>query len=68
MADGAEFFEPTEGMQDPLLDAIDMMLLPMLDGILVRDAQKLATEAVAIFKLNASQRERISARMNSVAV
>ena len=68
MADGAEFFEPTEGMQDALLDAIDMMLLPMLDGILVRDAQKLATEAVAIFKLNASQRERISARMNSVAV
>ena len=46
----------------------DMMLLPMLDGILVQDAQELANEAAEIFDLNASQRGRISTRMNSVAV
>ena len=69
MVDGAEFFAvPTEEMKEALLDAIDMMLLPMLDGILVQDAKMLADEATELFKLNASQQDRIIARMNSVAV
>ena len=69
MEDGVEFFAPpSPSMREALLDAVDMVLLPMLDGIVVQDAQSLANEATTILDLNADQQERIKARMASVAV
>lgn len=64
-----EFFAPpSAGMREALLDAVDMVLLPMLDGIIVQDAQTLADAAADLFKLDSNQHERISRRMISVAV
>ena len=65
----AHFFaEPSDTMKEALLDSIDMVLLPMLDGIVERDAKFLAKEAIELFKLNETQADRIKARMAFVAV
>ena len=69
MEGGAEFFAaPSTGMREALLDAIDMALLPMLDGIVLQDAEFLASAAIDAFGLDASQGDRIIARMTSMAV
>ena len=69
MEEGAEFFAASSaGMREALLDAIDMVVLPMLDGIVVHDAQFLAGAAIDAFGLDENQQERIKARMASVAV
>lgn len=69
MEDDAAFFAaPTPSMKEALLDAVDMVLLPMLDGIVVQDAEFLAGKAIEVFDLNAAQGERIKARMSSVSV
>ena len=69
MEEGAAFFAaPTPSMKEALLDAVDMVLLPMLDGIVVQDAEFLASKAIEVFGLDAAQSERIKARMASVAV
>lgn len=69
MEDDAAFFAaPTPSMKEALLDAVDMVLLPMLDGIVVQDAEFLAGKAVEVFGLDGAQGERIKARMASVAV
>jgi len=69
MEEDAEFFAaPTPSMKEALLDAVDMVLLPMLDGIVVQDAEFLAGNAIEVFGLDAAQGERIKARMASVAV
>jgi len=63
------FFEaPTPVMRTALLDAVDMVLLPMLDGIIVRDAEGLAEVAVKSFALEGGDIDRIKERMKSVAV
>lgn len=65
----ANFFAmPTPSMKESLLDAVDMVLLPMLDGIIVRDAEFLAGKAIEVFGLDAAQGDRIKTRMASVAV
>ena len=66
----AEFFAtpPSKGMREALLDAIDMALLPMLDGILVQEAEELSDAAIDAFALDADQKKRIQARMASVSV
>ena len=56
-----------EAMKEALLDAVDMVLLPMLDGIVVQDAEFLAGKAIEVFGLDAAQGERIKARMASDA-
>lgn len=67
--DAADFFSvPTVGMRTALLDAVDMVLLPMLDGIIVRDADDLANAAIEAFHLESEEQERIRERMKSVAV
>ena len=67
--DGADFFTaPSAAMREAILDAIDMVFLPMLDGILIHDAEILASAAIKAFDLNSDQQERIKARMASVAV
>lgn len=69
MEEHAAFFAaPTLSMKEALLDAVDMVLLPMLDGIVVQDAELLAGKAVEVFGLDAEQSRRIKARMASVAV
>ncbi len=69
MDDGADFFAvPTPSMREALLDAVDMVLLPMLDGIVVEDAGFLAQAAVDAFGLDADSSDRIKRRMESVAV
>ena len=66
---GADFFAaPSAAMREALLDAIDMVFLPMLDGILINDSEILANAAIEAFELNSDQQERIKARMASVAV
>jgi MoxR-like ATPase len=66
--DAAFFATPTPSMKEALLDAVDMVLLPMLDGIVVQDAEFLAGKAIEVFGLDADQSARIKARMTSVAV
>ena len=67
--DGADFFAvPSPSMREALLDAVDMVLLPMLDGIVARDAESLAEAAVEAFGLDAEGKERIKRRMEAVAV
>lgn len=69
METDAEFFaQPSPSMKEALLDAVDMVLLPMLDGIVVQDAQALADKAIEVFGLNTDQSTRIKGRMASVAV
>ena len=70
MEDEAEFFaaSPSKGMREALLDAIDMVLLPMLDGILVQEAEELSDAAIDAFALDADQKKRIQTRMASVSV
>lgn len=69
MAGNANFFvAPTPEMRSALLDSVDMVLLPMLDGIIIRDADKLAEAAIKSFVLEGDEQSRIKERMRSVAV
>ena len=51
-----------------ILDALDVALIPMLDGISSEDADTLADGAIEIFKIEEAKRQRIKGRMNSVAI
>lgn len=62
------FAMPDAAMKEALLDAVDMVLLPMLDGIVVQDAEFLTGKAIEVFSLDTAQSERIKARLDSVAV
>ena len=55
-------------MLSALLDAIDMVLLPMLDGIIQREADDLAEAAIKAFDLEGDMPNRITERLKSVAV
>ena len=69
MEEDAEFFAvPSASMKEALLDAVDMVLLPMLDGIVVQDAEFLTGKAIEVFGLDAAQGKRVKTRMASVAV
>lgn len=69
MVGNPNFFEaPIPEMRTALLDAVDMVLLPMLDGIILRDAETLAEVAIKSFALEGSEKDRITERMKSVAV
>lgn len=69
MDDTADFFSaPNKSMRTALLDAVDMVLLPMLDGIIVRDAEDLTEAAIKAFHLDDDEKKRITKRMKSVAV
>jgi len=69
MVETPDFFTmPDLAMKDALLDAVDMALLPMLDGIAVEQAKTLTDKAIEVFGLDGERSERIEARMASVAV
>lgn len=62
------FTAPTPAMRTALLDSIDMVLLPMLDGIIQREADALTEAAIKAFHLDGDDAVRITERMKSVAV
>lgn len=69
IAPGSSFFGAADAdMQSAALDAIDMVLLPMLDGIVLQDAMNIADAAVAAFDLAGANADRIKRRLESVAI
>lgn len=69
IAPASSFFGPADAaMQNAALDAIDMVLLPMLDGIVLPDAMSIADAAIAAFGLTGAQAARIRRRLESVAI
>lgn len=69
LEDAADFFAvPSPSMREALLDAVDMVLLPMLDGIVIQDVDVLAEAAIEAFGLDADGKDRIKRRMEAVAV
>lgn len=66
---GASFFAPaSDGMRLAALDALDMVLLPMLDGIVHQDAMNIADATVTAFGLVGEQADQVKARLESVAI
>ena len=64
-----DFFDkPSGDMRKALLDAVDMALLPMLDGIDVQSADRLAEVADKAFDLDDSGKARIRKRLHSAVV
>lgn len=65
----ATFFgEPTPAVREAALDAVDMVVLPMLDGIVAQDAATIADAITASFKLDEEQANRIRHRLSSLSV
>lgn len=64
-----EFFGPTSAVaRSGALDALDMVLLPMLDGIVHQDAMTIADAAITAFAFDATQQSQIRARLEAVAI
>lgn len=69
LAPGSAFFGAADAaMQRAALDAIDMVLLPMLDGIVLQDALNIADAAIAAFGLVGDDAARVKRRLESVAI
>ncbi len=66
---GASFFEEASaGMREAALDAFDMVLLPMLDGVVAHDAESIADAMTTAFKLDETQAARIRRRLATMSV
>lgn len=64
-----EFFGPASvAARSGALDALDMVLLPMLDGIVHQDAMTIADAAITAFAFDAAQQAQIRARLEAVAI
>ncbi|WP_019998899.1 AAA family ATPase [Aureimonas ureilytica] len=69
LAPGAGFFEPADAaMRSAALDAVDMVLLPMLDGVLLQDARNIAEAIVKAYDLTGAEADRVKRRLDSVAI
>lgn len=69
LAPGASFFgAASDEMKLAALDAIDMTLLPMLDGIVLQDAHNIADAVVSAFNLAAEDAARVKGRLEAVAI
>ena len=66
----ANFFElPSQSMADALLNALDMVLLPLLDGIVAQEAKQLTETAIQEFGLEKQEsKERIARRVKAITV
>lgn len=63
------FFGPASATaRSGALDALDMVLLPMLDGIVHQDAMSIADAAIKAFAFDETERARIKARLEAVAI
>lgn len=60
--------EITPEFQEAALDAFDMVLLPMLDGITLHEAGSLAVAAASALGLEGAQADRLHARLQSAAI
>ena len=64
-----EFFgAASDAARSGVLDALDMVMLPMLDGIVHQDAMSIADAAITAFIFDADQQARIRARLEAVAI
>jgi hypothetical protein len=69
IAPTSSFFGPPDAdMQGAILDAIDMVLLPMLDGIVLQDAINITEAAIAAFNLAGPNADRVRRRLETVAI
>ncbi len=69
LAPGSALFGPADdAMRKAALDAFDMVLLPMLDGIVLQDAQNIADAAIAAFQLAGVDADRMTRRLQAVAI
>ena len=66
---GADFFGPANpAMRQSALDALDMVLLPMLDGIGLQEATGIAEATIAAFSLEGAEAAQVKARLESIAI
>lgn len=64
-----EFFGPaTAAARSGALDALDMVMLPMLDGIVHQEAMFIADAAISAFAFDAEQQAQIKGRLEAVAI
>ena len=69
LAPGSSFFGPADAaMKSAVLDAFDMALLPLLDGIVLQDAQNIADAIISALALAPAEAERVTGRLRSVAI
>lgn len=69
LAPGASLFGAADdAMRKAALDAFDMVLLPMLDGIILQDAQNIADAAIAAFQLTGADADRMTRRLQAIAI
>lgn len=69
LAPGAAFFGPADpAMRSAALDAFDMVLLPMLDGIVLQDARNIAHAMIEAYALTEQDAARVKRRLESVAI
>lgn len=66
--DSSFFGAPDAPMKSALLDAMDMALLPMLDGIVLQDAKELSEAFTEAFGLEGAERKRAESRLEAVAI
>jgi len=62
------FGEVTPDLRSAALNAFDMVLLPMLDGVTSQDASRIAESLTATLQLAGEDRTRVEARLASAAV
>lgn len=63
------FFGPADPVtRAAVLDALDMVLLPMLDGIIHQSAMSIAEAAITAFGFDEGEQKRIKARFEAVAI
>ena len=69
LATDSSFFGAADApMKSAVLDAMDMALLPMLDGIALQDAKELAEVVTQAFGLEGAERKRAESRLEAIAI
>lgn len=64
-----DFFGPASpSARSTALDALDMVMLPMLDGIVHQDAMTIAEAAIQAFGFNDAEQAQVRARLEAVAI
>ena len=64
-----EIFGPASAAaRSGALDALDMVILPMLDGIVHQDAMSIAEAAITAFAFDEAEQARIKERLEAVAI
>lgn len=69
LAPGSSFFGAADQpMREAALDAVDMVMLPMLDGIVLQDAVSIAEAATAAYGFAGAEVDRITRRLEAMAI